>query len=224
MEEKCRHPDRRLGRSGEYPAGSGTRLGAGGNAHGTSLADDREPKPLLCSNRRIHGGGPQVTGSYKTEVARMFSKRSAIAILAGVLTLPAFAADSGLWFNLGSLERGERIGIIQSDQKRIEGRFEHFSGSAITLRTSQFVTLPKSDVVRVYRRPRTHRKIRALIGGAVGALAGALLTSTAGDRFRNEGQDVPAGLWIAGASGIGAGIGAATGGGYETVYRRGGRP
>jgi len=151
----------------------------------------------------------------------MFSKRrSATAILAAVFTFPTFGADSSVWSNLGGLRQGDRIGIIQSDQKRIEGRFESFGESNISLRSDQLVTVQKDNVVRVYRRPRTHRAIRALIGGGVGVLAGALLTGTAGDRFRNEGQDVPAAAWIAGGAGLGAGIGAATGGGYRTVYQR----
>ena len=151
----------------------------------------------------------------------MFSERRlATAFLISVLTLPAFAGDSKLWSNLEGLEPGERIGIIQSDEKRIEGWFEGFSESTISLRTNQFLTLPRDTVVRVYRRPRTKRTIRALIGGAIGALAGVLLTRTVGDRFRNEGRDVLAVAWITGAAGIGAGIGALTGGGYQTVYQR----
>ena len=151
----------------------------------------------------------------------MFSKRRlATAILTGVLTLPAFGGDSKLWSNLGVLEQGERIGVIQSDHKRIEGWFEGFSESTISLRTIQSLTLPKDNVVRVYRRPRTNRTLRALIGGGIGVLAGVLLTRTVGDRFRNEGQEVPAVAWITGAAAIGAGIGALTGGGYQTVYQR----
>jgi hypothetical protein len=82
----------------------------------------------------------------------------------------------------------------------------------------------KENVVRVYRRPRATRGIRALIGGAIGAIAGIVLTGTVGERFRNEGLDVPAGAWIAGGAAISAGIGALTGGGYETIYQRSTRP
>jgi hypothetical protein len=86
------------------------------------------------------------------------------------------------------LKSGERIGIIQSHQKRIEGRFQGFTDSAISLSTDRLTTVPRSDVVRVYRPPRINRTKRALIGGAIGLAAGALLTNTAGDRFRNEGM------------------------------------
>ena len=151
----------------------------------------------------------------------MFSKRrSAAALLAAVLTLPAFGADISMWSNLEGLRQGDRIGVVRSDQTRIEGRFQGFTEAAVSLRADQILTLPRDNVVRVYRRPRTRRALRALIGGAIGVVAGAVLTNTAGDRFRNEGQDVPAGAWIAGAAGIGAGIGALSGGGYHTVYKR----
>ena len=37
------------------------------------------------------------------------------------------------------------------------------------------ITLPRTNVVRVYRRPRLNRMKRALIGAAIGVVAGALL-------------------------------------------------
>jgi hypothetical protein len=147
-------------------------------------------------------------------------RRLATAIVTVIITLPAFADDRSPWSNLGRVEQGARIGIILSDQKRIEGQFQGFTDSDISLRTDQVITLARDNVVRVYRRPRLNRTKRALIGAAIGVVAGVLLTKTAGDRFRNEGQDVPAASWIGGAAGIGAGIGAITGGGYQTVYRR----
>jgi len=149
---------------------------------------------------------------------------SASAILTAIFTLPALAGDRSLWSNLSDLKPGDQIGIIRAGQKRIEGKFRGFSDSTISVAAGQVITLPKQDVVRVYRRPRINRVKRALIGAAIGVAAGALLTNTAGDRFRNEGQNPPAGLWIGGAAGVGAGIGAISGGGYRTVYERSGRP
>ncbi len=82
-------------------------------------------------------------------MAHLFSnRRSAAVILTALLTLPAFGADASLWSNLGGLKRGARIGIIQSNQKRIEGQFEGATDSEISLRTDQVVTLPKDAVVR----------------------------------------------------------------------------
>lgn len=140
-------------------------------------------------------------------------------VLAAIIGAPSLAQGDQSWDNLRTLKPGERIGIVQSDLKRLEGRFAGFSDSGISIRIDQTATVAKSDVIRVYRRPRTRRGLRAVIGAAIGVAAGAVLTRTAGDRFRNEGQNVTAGVWIAGAAGIGAGIGALSGGGYRTVYQ-----
>ncbi len=152
-------------------------------------------------------------------------KRNATAmILAAVLIVPALAGDAGQWTNLRELRPGQRIGIVQSDLKRVEGRSEAFTDSGISVRVDREIVVTKENVVRVYRRPRAGRGIRALIGAAIGAIAGIVLTATVGDRFRNEGRDAPAGLWIGGGAGLGAGIGALTGGGYKTIYQRATHP
>jgi hypothetical protein len=150
-------------------------------------------------------------------------QRQIALILAAAIAAPALAGDSSLWSNLGTLKPGQRIGIIQSDSKRMEGRFETFTDLSISLRGDHEIILPKEHVIRVYRRPRTRRTIRTVIGAAIGAVAGAILTGTVGARFRNEGLDLPAGPFIGGGAGIGAGIGALTGGGYQTVYQRSAR-
>ena len=62
-------------------------------------------------------------------------------------------------------------------------------------------------VIRVYRKPRAKWAIRAVVGAGIGAVVGVILTSTAGERSRNEGQDVPSRTCIVGGAGIGAGIG-----------------
>jgi hypothetical protein len=141
-------------------------------------------------------------------------------ILTAVLTFPAFGDDNSSWSNLGGLNRRDRIGIILTDNRRIEGRFEGFTDADISLRSDQLFTLSKDRVLRVYRRPRMRRTLRMLIGVAAGGAVGAVLTATVGDRYRNEGQDVPAGLWIAGGAGIGAVVSAIIGSGDRTLYQR----
>jgi hypothetical protein len=146
--------------------------------------------------------------------------RQITLILAAALAGPALAADTSSWTNLSALKPGTRIGIVQSDMKRVEGLFEGFTESGISVRTDRDVTLRKEEVVRVYRRPRVNRPIRIAAGAAIGAVGGAILNSTVGTRFRNEGQDLSDAAFIGGGVGIGAAIGALSGGGYHTVYQR----
>jgi len=144
----------------------------------------------------------------------------ASVILAALFAVPVFGGDAGDWSNLRKLKPGVPIGVIQSDQKRVEGGFESFSDAGLTLRGGPPIVIPKDSVVRVYRRPHLRRGWRAVLGAAIGVAAGAILSSTVGDRYRNEGQDVPTAGWVLGGAAIGAGIGAASGGGDHTVYRR----
>ena len=150
------------------------------------------------------------------------SKRTLVSILILALSGCLFAAEPADWSNLQALRPGNRIGVIQSNRKRIEGNFVSVSEGGMTLRAETDIALTKEDVVRVYRRPRIGRKTRALIGGAIGLVAGAITYSTVGDRFRNEGGDFSAGegaAWFGGSAALGAGIGALTGGGYKTIYQ-----
>jgi len=136
--------------------------------------------------------------------------------LALLLLIPALAADSSDWTHVQSLHRGARIGVIQSDMKRVEGRFEGATATSITI---DGAAVPKDNVMRVYQRARVNRLARTLIGAGAGLAGGAIVNATASERFRNEGSDITAGA-IGGGVAIGAGIGALSGGGYHTVYRK----
>ena len=129
------------------------------------------------------------------------------------------AADSSDWSQVQALRAGDRVGVIQSNQKRVEGRFESATGTQITLRGDQMVTLEKANVVRVYQPPKHSRVFGAIVGGAIGVAAGAVVDGTAGQRFRNESDGPAKGLITVIGAGAGAGIGAAVSGGYRTVYR-----
>ncbi len=146
--------------------------------------------------------------------------QAAAVILSVSMASPAFAQDDRNWTNLGTLKSGDRIGVIQSDARRVEGFFVEFSDSGISIRTDQATVIARDRVVRVYRQARTRRSLRAVVGAAIGVAAGVVLSSTVGQRFRNEGQDNPAAAWIASGAAIGAGVGALTGGDSRTVYRR----
>jgi hypothetical protein len=107
--------------------------------------------------------------------------------------------------------------VVQADMKRVEGRFDSGTDDTIVV---DGVTLTKDRVVRVYRRPKLNRGVRAVIGAGIGLAGGAVVDGTFGQYLRNEGHGPDAGI-ITGLSGAaGAGVGAASGGGYKTVYQR----
>ena len=95
--------------------------------------------------------------------------RQIALMLAAALAGPALGADNSAWSNLTTLKPGTRIGIIQADMKRVEGNFAGFTEAGISVRTDRQIILRKEEVVRVYRRPRASRPIRAAIGAAIGA-------------------------------------------------------
>jgi hypothetical protein len=150
-------------------------------------------------------------------------KRTAVLlVIAGiVVALPASAADSSQWTSLESLRPGDRIGVIQKNQKRTEGKFQRVSDSEIALDTGLPVSVAKADVLRVYRKGMSRTK-KVLIGTAAGLAAAAIVAAGVAQGSSNEGffaRSDTAGLFIAGGAGLGAGIGASTGSGYKTIYR-----
>ena len=134
-----------------------------------------------------------------------------------LFVLALLAADTGQWSSIHELKKGDRVGVVQSDMKRVEGRFDSATDDTIVV---DGVTLSKDRVVRVYRRPKLNRVMRTVIGTGIGVAAGGVVDGTFGQYLRNEGHGPDAGL-ITGLTGAaGAGVGAASGGGYKTVYQR----
>ena len=131
-----------------------------------------------------------------------------------------FAEDTSQWSSVQSLRKGDRVGVIQADRKRVEGRFESATDARITLRADQEISLEKAQVVRVYRPARHGRVFGAVVGGAIGVAAGGVTDATLGLRYRNEGAGPERGLITAVGGAVGVGIGAAVTGGYRTVYQR----
>ena len=144
---------------------------------------------------------------------------AAVGILLA-LTAVLHAEDAGSWNNVQALRKGDRIGVVQANQKRVEGRFESATDSRITLQADREISLEKADVVRVYQPPRHGRVFGAVVGGAIGVAAGAVVDGTLGERLRNEGAGPAKGVFTAGGAGVGVGIGAAVTGSYRTVYRK----
>lgn len=145
--------------------------------------------------------------------------------IAGLLLVAAaqaaFAQETGQWSSVQLLRKGDRVGVIQSSRKRVEGRFESATDARITLRADRVITLEKAEVVRVYRPARHGRVFGAVLGGAIGVAAGGVADGTLGQYFRNETGGTAKGVITAIGGAAGAGIGAAVTGGYRTVYQRG---
>jgi hypothetical protein len=141
------------------------------------------------------------------------SMRFAVVLMAWC----AFGADTSQWTGVREFKKGDRVGVVQADLKRVEGRFQSATDDAITV---DGVTVTKDRVVRVYRRPRVNRGVRAVIGAGIGAVAGAVVDGTFGTYLRNEGHGSDPGVITGIGAAVGAGVGAASGGGYRTVYQR----
>jgi hypothetical protein len=143
--------------------------------------------------------------------------------IAGIVLLAfqaGFAQDTGQWSNVQSLRKGDRVGVIQASQKRVEGRFESATDARLTLRADQEIALEKTEVVRVYRPARHGRVFGAVLGGAIGVAAGGVTDATLGQYFRNETGGTAPGVITAIGGASGAGIGVAVTGWYQTVYQR----
>lgn len=142
--------------------------------------------------------------------------------LAAALLLAAqagLAQDSSQWSSVQALRKGDRVGVIEANQKRVEGRFDSATESRITLQADQIVSVEKADVVRVYQPPKHSRLFGTILGGAIGVAGGAGMDATFGQYYRNETSGPAIGVITAIGGGAGAGIGAAVSGHYKTVYR-----
>ena len=153
-------------------------------------------------------------------MGEIIRNRIAAILLAAVVAAPAFAADNQNWGHLNTVKTGQRIGVIQKDGKRVEGTFAAITDSEISVQSAQIVKVPKENVVRVYSRPRLSRTWHVAIGAGAGLALGAVLNGTVGQYFRNEGHDTSPAVWLGAGAALGAGLGAASGGGDHTLYRR----
>ncbi len=133
------------------------------------------------------------------------------------MLVPALGADLQDWKNLGELRPGDRVGMVQTDMKRVEGVFGAADDSGITVDGKR---VAKDQVVRVYRRAGMSRATRTVIGAAVGVGVGALMAETVGRYLQNESNGPEKGVWYGVGVGAGAGVGALSGSGYKTVYQR----
>lgn len=150
-------------------------------------------------------------------------------MLAAALALAAQAAEINDWANVQALRHGDRIGVVQMDQKRVEGRFDSANASTLVLESHGMISIRQDNVIHVYKVGMSRKK-RMLIGGAIGLAAGAAVAGAVAGRLNNEGffagsnGGAGAVAAVGGGAGIGVAIGGITGSGYKTIYQKqGGR-
>ena len=100
----------------------------------------------------------------------------------------AMAADSHSWANLATLQRGDKIFVIEANAtKERVGTFLGFDPDALALRVGTAdLSLPRTAVVGVYAQQTNKRVRNALLGVAIGAGVGLLVDQTLGRYLRNE--------------------------------------
>jgi hypothetical protein len=132
----------------------------------------------------------------------------AIALTLWVAPQYVCASDAGAWEQLGAVQSGRTI-RVESSQAKQTGAFVRLSDESITFhsRRDGEVTVPRSEVKRVYAQSGSRRVRNTIIGVAAGAAIGIVFYSTIGQLFRNEGGE-SAGL-IALPIAAGTAIGAA---------------
>jgi hypothetical protein len=171
----------------------------------------------LCRAYGAHGGVCG-GGGVRRGIAMLYRATTIVAALS-VAALPAVAGDTSQWSRVQRLDAGHMIAVDLSDQRHVECRFVRASEIDFTYETSREITVSRDAVVGVYQAPRLRRWMKTLLGAAIGLGAGEIVNGTLGRYFHNEGHDITAVTLGSGAA-AGAAIGALTGGGYKTVYRR----
>jgi hypothetical protein len=148
-----------------------------------------------------------------------------LGLLVALITSPWAFAQSSLdrWDNLGQVQAGRRIEVVDKKMKPVQGSFISYSQDAILLRVGQDqVSIPRAEVASVKDREKPSRARNALLGLAIGAAGGLSAGAIAGMTYHEEGET---GVFILVftpiGAGIGAGVGAALPAGQNTFYRVG---
>ena len=142
-------------------------------------------------------------------------------LLLALCVAPAWAQKpEESWDNLGQLQAGQKVEVIDQNLKTIHGTFVSFSEERISLRQGKReVFIERGNVLRVGALSSSRRLRNALIGAGVGLGLGVV--GGTGVLVAAGGSDSP-GVVLGPAAAVGMGVGAAGGyfsGGYRTIYR-----
>lgn len=142
-------------------------------------------------------------------------------IILTIAVLPGFAfpQTNEHWRDVERLKPGTRIDVIHGNLARTSGAIDHVTAEGITLRLASGDSFIARAAVKRVSTVSMTRKRRALIGTAVGGGAMAivsLIAARSGDYDLRHDYVVGAATVL--GAGIGAGVGALTGG-PRTIYR-----
>ena len=122
------------------------------------------------------------------------------------------------WENLSRLQAGQKIEVIDSSMKMLQGAYLSHSDEAINIQHKNGpVSVPRSNVIRVSSREHSKRLRNALIGMGIGGAAGIAIGGAAG-----KGDPEAQAIFTAVAMPIGLGVGGGLGAvfpRFQTIYR-----
>ncbi len=123
------------------------------------------------------------------------------------------------WTNLNLLKAGQKIRVVRTNLKSIEGTYSDYSGEAISLRVKEdLLSVPRAEVFRVTLQERSKRLRNMLIGMAIGGGAALAIGAVVDRGFSEDDEHIAKTIFTPIGLGAGAGIGASVAG-FQTVYR-----
>jgi small nuclear ribonucleoprotein (snRNP)-like protein len=139
---------------------------------------------------------------------------ASILLLPGSLVAQTSTAPVNDWSRLAAVEPGSKLSIKLKDGKKVEGKLNGFTDSALSLSIkNKTVEVKREEVRSIHQVKRKSATTSTLIGMGVGAGAGAALGAVGRANDDDTGFDfdklenaIHAGLVVAGA-----GVGAITG-------------
>ena len=123
------------------------------------------------------------------------------------LSCASGAQTNRAWANLSALQAGQKVQIVDMNSKKHSGAFVSVSDKAISYQEAAGEQMiQKQDVRSVKLMENKHRLRNTLIGGAVGAGAGAGIAAAADHPCSSQGFCIDP-IGRGGAAGIGAVVG-----------------